>query len=472
MKNKRINTLLKYSSAKYIALVIGFLKEIINAKLLGPELLGVVGNLFLILTYLSYSNIGILYAMNREYPLYKDTNSDKAKKVLDTSFTFLIGVSAILLLCGLFLVTINIKNNNYEMGIYYILVFIIAIFDQFRQYFINYYRCIGKIGNINKMELVNNISCLLIILLLISNFKVYAVLSGTLVSLCLVTIFNLKNSNQINIKIDKKILRDLISFGIPLLIYNLGYYILITVDRLIIIKYLNKSDLGFYTFANQMSLATLVFLQSILFLNYNEYIKLLNKNNLGSPNDSIFIVEKGEKIVELLGGTLIVLGSIIIVPFVNIVVPQYIQSINIYRILVIAVVFYKLSSYSNIYIVSNKHQRILVLLQVITIVFSVIINLLFLKFGYGLIGVCLATAIGNFFYSVMQTITFLVLIKSKNKFNIIYRIYIKSMIVSTIVIIFSLFNVNLISYSVLLCLVYAAIYFKDIRIYLKKFDLI
>ncbi len=71
-KNNKFNVIFKYSFIKYIALVIGFLKEIVNARVLGPELLGVLGNLLLILNYLSYANLGILYSMNREYILYKE----------------------------------------------------------------------------------------------------------------------------------------------------------------------------------------------------------------------------------------------------------------------------------------------------------------------------------------------------------------------------------------------------------------
>ncbi len=39
-KNNKFNVIFKYSFIKYIALVIGFLKEIVNARALGPELLG------------------------------------------------------------------------------------------------------------------------------------------------------------------------------------------------------------------------------------------------------------------------------------------------------------------------------------------------------------------------------------------------------------------------------------------------
>ena len=71
LKNDKIATMLKYSSIKYIALIIVFVKGIVSAKVLGPELLGVLGNLLLVLSYLSYSSLGILYSMNREYVIHE-----------------------------------------------------------------------------------------------------------------------------------------------------------------------------------------------------------------------------------------------------------------------------------------------------------------------------------------------------------------------------------------------------------------
>lgn len=96
LKNNKFNVIFKYSFIKYIALVIGFLKEIVNARVLGPELLGVLGNLLLILNYLSYANLGILYSMNREYILYKDKDERKARQVIYTSFTSLFILSIFL----------------------------------------------------------------------------------------------------------------------------------------------------------------------------------------------------------------------------------------------------------------------------------------------------------------------------------------------------------------------------------------
>ncbi len=63
---------------------------------MGPELLGVLGNLLLILNYLSYANLGILYSMNREYVLYKDKDEIKARQVVYTSFTSLFILSVFL----------------------------------------------------------------------------------------------------------------------------------------------------------------------------------------------------------------------------------------------------------------------------------------------------------------------------------------------------------------------------------------
>ena len=198
-----------------------------------------LGNLTLILGYCSYANLGILYSMNREYVLEKENSNKKAQYVINTTFTSLGFISILFILFSV--TTIVTYKNDY--GIYLSIIFIIAIFEQFKSFFVNYFRLVDNYNMINIIEIIYNvISFILTIgLLKIKGLKL-----------------------QINIEI----LKNLVSIGIPLLIYNLGFYILTTIDRWIIIKYFSDSDLGYYTFANNMVSATLVFISSMLFLLY------------------------------------------------------------------------------------------------------------------------------------------------------------------------------------------------------------
>lgn len=403
--------------------------------------------------------------MNREYSLYK---TKKANCVLNTAFTFLVLLSIIILLIGSLLIINISKKNGMHNILYYVIIMFIVIFDQFIKYFIDYYRLKEELTNINKIELVSNVFSFLFILVFIKKYQIYAVLIGMLISSIITVFFAFSKSRDIRLKINKPILIELIKVGIPLLIYNLGYYIMSTVDRFIIIKYLGSVDLGYYTFANQISSATLIFLQSILFLNYNSYIKKLNKKNLESSEEAIRIVRESEEKIQILGGGLIIVGSITIYPFVNIIMDQYESAINIYRFLVISVVFYKLSSYANIYIISNKRQELLIFFQFITIIVGIILNILFIKLGYGINGICIATVIVNILYSIMQTLAFLFLNKSKDKARVVFKMYIKIIVISIIIFILAINKANIFIFSIIILLSYIFLYIKKIKEILKS----
>lgn len=461
LNNSRINMLIKYSSIKYIALIIGFIKGIVNARILGPELLGVLGNLLLVLSYLGYSNLGILYSMNREYVIYESDNDiDGAKKVISTSFTSLLILSTLLILTGVGARFIY-KGN---LGNYILLIFIIGILEQYRSFYINYFRLVNNFRKINYIEIINNVVSFILIVISIKYFQIYSVLIAMLIADCIVFIYGYRNSEKIKIKIESKILKNLIIVGIPLLIYNLGFYILTTIDRVMTIKFLGYKDLGYYTLSNQIVSGTLVFITSVLFLYYPKAIKNLNIDVNNDKKEVLMRMRKYTKYVEVFGVVLCLVGTILINPFVNVVVPKYSISINIYRILVFGTIVNQLAYFSNIFIVSNKKQAILIYLQIITVAMAIIFNFMFIKLGMGIIGVSLATLITNTIYSIMQYLIYLKILNLEESYiNNIFKVYFKFIVYMLASIAFSLIDINLGLYSTVIIIITLALYYKDLK---------
>jgi len=459
-KNEKINIFLKYSFIKYIALIIGFVKGIVNARVLGPEFLGVLGNLLLVLSYLGYSNLGILYSMNREYVMYESNNDiEGAKKVIRTSFTALFILSILLIIIGIG--TKGIYKGN--LGNYILLTFIIGILEQYRSFYINYFRLVNNFRNINYIELINNVLSFVLIVISIKYFKIYSVLIAMLIADCIVFVYGYKNSERIKLNIDTKVLKSLIKIGIPLLIYNLGFYILTTVDRVMTIKFLGYKDLGYYTFSNQIVGGTLVFITSVLFLYYPKAIKNLNidSNNI---KEVLSRTEQYTKYVEVFGVVLCLVGAILIKPFVNIVVSKYYVSINIYRILVFGTIANQIAYFSNVFIVSNKKQIYLIYLQSVTVILAITLNFTFIKLGMGIIGVSLATLITNTIYSIMQYVIYLKLLNIRESYiKNIFKVYLKFIIYMLVSIALSLININFVLYSIIIILITAIIYYKDLK---------
>jgi len=465
-KNEQILIILKYSSIKYIALGVVFLKGIICARVLGPELLGVLGNLLLILTYTSYSSLGILYSMNIEYVIYETKNDIKnAKKIISTSFTAILVLSILLILIG-----IGFKLIYHdELGTYLLLIFIIGVLEQFRVFYINYFRLINEFRKINYIEIINNILAFILIIMFIKNFKIYSVLFGMVVADFVVFFYGYFTSKKIQLKINLKMFKILIISGIPLLIYNLGYQLLTTIDRMVIIKFLGNTDLGYFTFAMQIVYGTLVFVTSILFLYYPKAIKSLNIDNNLNKIDIMKKTVNYTKLIETFGVALCLFGAILIQPFVDVVVPKYLISINLYRILVFGVIATQVSYFANVFIVSNKKQIYLVYLQIVTIILAVILNFIFINLKMGLLGVCLATLITNIVYSIIQYIIYMYLLGIKKGYaRNLSIIYLKFIIYMSSCLIVGLFNLNFIVYSLIIVFLTGTFYYHDIKLSIKN----
>ncbi len=351
-----------------------------------------------------------------------------------------------------------------------IYIFLIAIFQQFKMFFINYFRLVDNFTKINIIELINNAGTFLLIMLFIKDYKINAVLYSMIICGFITLIYGIINCEKLKININYNILKDLIYVGIPLLIYNLGFYILTTVDRIMILKYLNYEELGYYTFSNQIVSATLVFITSILFLYYPKAIKILNINENFNVKKVYNSIENYTKYVELLGVLLCIVGVIFIKPFVNIVVPNYEASINIYRVLVLGAIASQVSYFANVFIVSNKKQMYLIFLQFLTIILSIILNYIFLKLGFKVMGVSIATMITNIIYSAMQYLIFLkILNQRKGYFNIMLKTYYKFILFVIILLIISTLKINYYIYIMILLASVFMLYKKDINDVVKKY---
>ncbi|WP_271808473.1 lipopolysaccharide biosynthesis protein [Clostridium beijerinckii] len=452
----RVGSVISYSLIKYIALAIGFLKGLVNARVLGPELLGVLGNLILILGYCGYANLGITNSMNREYVVYEDDNKEKAESVLNTSFTFLVYLSLLFIIFSI--ISFYMYKNTY--GIYLSLVFVIAIFEQFKNFFTSYFRLKDDYEMINKIEVIYNIILFALTVLLIFNWKILGVLVAMLLCDIVIMYIGIKNMERVKIQIEKDILKALISLGVPLLIYNLGFYILTTIDRLIIIKYYTNEALGYYTFANTIVTATLVFITSFLFLLYPKALKTFNEKKSNGISEKLFFYTK---ILELGCVLLFIMGLIGITPFIYLLLPKYEASIVIYNILVLAVIMNYISYFANTYIASNKKQMYLVYLQIISIILNFTLNIIFVKLGFGVIGVVVGTLITNTIYSFIQYMIFLKLNTKKMNFRKTYIIYRKIIIFSAIQVILVLLKVNYLISIISTILITLVFYFNDIK---------
>ena len=181
-------------------------------------------------------------------------------------------------------------------------------------------------------------------------------------------------------------------------------------------------------------------------------------------------MSKYTKMIENICVLLSVCGMILIYPFVNLLVPKYQSSIIIFRFLLLSVMAGYISYFANVYVVSNKKQWYLVILQVISIISIYVINIIFIKLKLGLLGVALATTLTNLLYSIIEYGIFYKIKLGKYNFIKVLYIFRKFIAFMGLIIVLSIYNISMIYFTIIIIIIisYLVLYFKDLKGILKE----
>jgi len=96
------------------------------------------------------------------------------------------------------------------------------------------------------------------------------------------------------------------------------------------------------------------------------------------------------------------IGIILIEPVIRVFLPQYLASIVLYRILMIGLIFERISYFAGTILISNRKQFQLIALLLPLSAVAVLLNLVALKLGWGLYGIATATSVVMLFYAMAK----------------------------------------------------------------------
>ena len=459
-----------YTVTKYFVMVLGFIKSILVAKFLGPTLLGKYAFISLIIEYLSYYNLGIYGAMNREASIhYGDPNKKNyISRVFSTSLTFsillLIPITAIVLLFIEFFP--NLFSADLLKYIYIILAMV--FFVQLRWFFIRYFRIYEKYMVIISFEVISNITLLLGVILYVPQYSLYGLLIILLVSNLIVFFVSiLFIRRKLSFLLDFHLIKKLVLIGLPILLYSLGEKLFISVDRIMILNYFSMAELGKYQLAKTFAYGVLMALDAALFIFYPKILKFFNLKN----NDSDIKIKKDNLIMvstyfDNFTMPLIISGMIILPYIINFILPQYSESIFMMRILLLAYGFQNFSFAPSSYLVSNGRQNKLVLIVIISLLLMIFGNFLVIKLNFGIRGILVATGIVFFINSVMMYVASLLDFR-KGILRSLIKIFGKRIIIFIIslIIVFNNYNISILLFFYMI--IYSFSSYKSVRKILK-----
>ena len=387
-----------FTVARYSAYFFTILTGLIIAKVLGPASFGVYSALMLIVTYSHYSHLGLLPAMTKKVPFYR--GKKEYNKVKETENIVFSGTMIIILFLSLMLIIASffIRNVSADTINSVRIIAGIIILQQIFYFYQHYLRAEKKFFMMGKSLLIYSITYFIFILFLIFRLKLEGVfLSMFLAYFAVITYFFSKAGFKVKIIIPSKVL-NLIKIGFPLLTMGIMTILFLSIDKIMIIKFMDKLQLGYYSFAAivagivgfvPQSISSVIF--PYILEKYGEQEdKTHIKNYLFQPTFAISYLVP------------IVIGMVFITAPVAIyyILPDYVPGFTVFKILVCSIFFMSVIGPSTNFLITINKERKILSVQAVSILLAIILNYFFIIRGYGINGVAIATAISYFFYNI------------------------------------------------------------------------
>ena len=261
-------------------------------------------------------------------------------------------------------------------------------------------------------------------------------------------------------KFDFFLLKRLLTFGFPLVISGLVFWLMQSLARIILLDLSTLNELGIFGVATSIA-AGFSILTSIFNTIWAPIIYKLVQDGKG-----IYEVEKVSEFIAFIISFLILL-SCIFMPVIPKILPSTYQGIEyIFILCILQPLFYTLSESTSVGILVSKKTQYSILVSLVGLILNYILLLYFVP-KYGALGAALSIAMCFWFYFLIRTEVSNILWKK------IYRakIYISSLIclifVAFISFIKPMYWYTLIG-SIILFLSHIILFFNSLKIFLKN----
>ena len=253
-----------FVGATVISAGVHFLYSVFVKAHIEPLEYGIYSTCLLLQTYMTYAQLGSLNAFNRDYPqLVGAGEKEKAKKYRNTTFTFLLvafGTATILISLAVLVIGRG-RDSRYTFGL--VLCAVITTVTIFENYLASRVRIDGDFKYTSFVVLAELVS-VGIGFVLISKIGYYGLYIVTIGSMLMgIGLYYKKGISDLTLSIDKTLLKTIILSGIPLLVNNLIWTVVNSIDKFVILGFINTEALGVYSIA-QMAFSYMVLIPNAM----------------------------------------------------------------------------------------------------------------------------------------------------------------------------------------------------------------
>lgn len=399
LREQVINHVAKYSLASLVGGVGGFFSSYFGALLLGPSVWGIWQEAKLILLYGTNLHLGIQNGMHRELPILRGKKDLTQQAIItDVTFTFSFAVALLVSLSILFSTFTIGMGPELKLGLRFVAAMV------FLQYIYSFYGSLFRANNefdiVSWITLIDGIGNGLSIALIFP-FGFAGFLAGQVLRLLIATAFSLwKSSYTVNWHWDSRTFKSLVLIGFPIMLMIFANEIFTTIDRLLILKFLDVRSLGFYSLGNIVSAPLVLIFTAINSVMYPRFTE-----QYGETGDPCSLRRHIIVPIEIMSPVLAVLVGVIyiVLPLlVRVFLPAYVAGVPAAQILMFGLFFYGITGMAGNMLLTINKQVLRLLIILVSALFNLIFSYAALRLGYGMAGVAVGTSLAYFIFFVIS----------------------------------------------------------------------
>ncbi len=330
-----------YVGATLIAAMVHFLYSVYVKAHVEPLDFGIYSTCLLLKTYFSYVQLGSLNAFNRDYPqIVGAGDKQKAKQYRDTTFSYLLTVFVFSTLIISIVVMIGGNYIGADHRYTYGLVFcaLLTGLTCFENFLSSRVRIDGSFKYTSIVIITELIATAIgfIIIPWIGYYALYIVAIGNL--LIGIAMYYKRGISDLTLKIDGPLLKIIIFSGIPLLINNLIWTVVDSIDKFVILGFMDAERLGVYSIA-QMAFSYMILIPSAM-----SQLFYVNLGKIYGATNSVDELNKAATRYTLIIASVIsffvLVAYYFMGPMVRLIMPRYSDGIVSAQILMLALAIY------------------------------------------------------------------------------------------------------------------------------------
>ena len=395
-----------YVGATLITAVVHFLFSVYTKAHIVPLEYGIYSTCLLVRTYFSYAQLGTLNAFNRDYPqLIGAGDKERAKLYRDTTFTYLIytflTLSIVIAIVVLIVGNTNGVDSRYIFGLIFC-AFITAA-NVIESFLCSRVRIDGDFKYTSIVIIIELTATAIgfVLIPLIGYYALYIVL--ILGSVIGIIMYYKRGISDIQMTIDKMVLKSIILSGVPLLINNLIWSVVDSIDKFVILGFMDAERLGVYSIA-QMAFSYMILIPTAMSQLF--YVNLGKVYGASGDKEHLNKVAINYTlIISVVMSFLVLVAYFFMEPLVAMIMPKYIEGVKSAQILMLALAIYTPTMVNgNILTILKKNAALLrnaIYLCVLNAVCSV--GFVIIR-GVNIESVALGTAVSYLFRTVILII--------------------------------------------------------------------